>query len=306
MASQDVLVIRDAQKRFGSVQALAGADLDVRSGEILAVLGPNGAGKSTLVRAVAGRVLLDQGTITLFGEVLAPRAMRHGLGLVPQEIALYPNLTARENLIAFARFQGLEVTKAKSQAEWALQWTGLLDRADTPTKTFSGGMKRRLNLACGVLHGPRLLILDEPTVAVDPQSRDKIYDMLELLRQQGTSIMLTTHHLEEAEVRCDRIAIIDKGKTIAAGTVSELVARTVGTARHVTVRTKRDVAAAPTGFSLGAHPRVLETQVADVASEIGPVLQHLVAAGIEVVDVDVRGLGLHAAFIHLTGSELRE
>lgn len=306
MTAQDVLVIRGAEKRFGNVQALAGADLDVRSGEILAVLGPNGAGKSTLVKAVAGRVLLDQGTITLFGEIVEPRAIRHGLGLVPQEIAIYPKLTARENLVAFGRFHGLEAQKAKSQADWALDWTGLSERADSATSTFSGGMKRRLNIACGVLHAPRLLILDEPTVAVDPQSRDKIYDMLNMLRQGGTTIMLTTHHLEEAEARCDRIAIIDKGKTIASGTVGELVARTVGTARQVTVKTRGDVTTPPLGFSIGPHARTLETKVADVASEIGPALQRLVAAGIEVADVDVRGLGLHAAFIHLTGSELRE
>src|SRR5262249_50838690 len=185
MTTQDVLTVTGAKKRFGDVVALDGAALALREGELLALLGPNGAGKTTLIKAISGRVQLDAGEIRLFGKTLSQpssssplKRFRGGtsappeLGIVPQELAIYPSLTARENLRAFGRMQGLSASDLASQVKWALAATALEDRADEPIKAFSGGMKRRLNIACGVIHRPRVVLLDEPTVGVDPQSRE--------------------------------------------------------------------------------------------------------------------------------------
>ena len=303
----DVLTVDGARKKFGDVTALDGATLALREGELLALLGPNGAGKTTLIRAIAGRVHLDAGTIRLFGTPMTGRKTPPALGIVPQELAIYPALTARENLDAFARLQGLSGADAAERVQWALRVTGLDDRAAEPVKSFSGGMKRRLNIACGVIHRPRVVLLDEPTVGVDPQSRERIYDMLGELTRAGVSLLLTTHHLEEAEARCSRTVIIDHGKVIAAGTLPELVDRTVGRHRTVTLRVDAPLAAMPPGVEAAAEdPRLLRARVANVARELPVLLTALAAQGREVEDVDVRGPSLQAVFIHLTGRELRE
>jgi len=320
MTSQsDVLTVAGARKTFGDVVALDGASLTLRQGELLALLGPNGAGKTTLIRAIAGRVQLDQGEIRLFGERLTGRSSsptrRFGasrgtspqLGIVPQEIAVYPALTARENLAAFGRLQGVPRADLRERIEWVLDATALADRADEPIKAFSGGMKRRLNIACGVVHRPRVVLLDEPTVGVDPQSRERIYDMLGALARDGVSLLLTTHHLEEAEARCSRTVIIDHGRVIAAGTLSELVDRTVGRYRVVTLHLDKPLCAVPAGAAVDADDdRLLRARVDDVAHDLPALLASVSAAGGEIRDVDVRGPSLQSVFIHLTGRELRE
>ena len=307
MATQtDVLTVTGARKTFGAVTALDGASLSLREGELLALLGPNGAGKTTLIRAISGRVQLDAGEICLFGKPIAARRTSPALGLVPQELAVYPSLSARENLSAFGRLQGLSSGDLTAPVAWALKATALEDRADEPIKAFSGGMKRRLNIACGVIHRPRVVLLDEPTVGVDPQSRERIYDMLAELTRAGVSLLLTTHHLEEAEARCSRTVIIDHGKAIAAGTMAELVAQTVGTHRLVTLRVDAPVAA-PSGVEIDAgDPRTLRAKVANVARELPALLAAIAAQGRDVEDVEVRGPSLQSVFIHLTGRELRE
>jgi ABC-2 type transport system ATP-binding protein len=315
----DVLTVSDARKKFGDVVALDGATLTLREGELLALLGPNGAGKTTLIRAISGRVQLDAGVIQMFGKTLTggPASRTRGfgaagktppeLGIVPQELAVYPLLTARENLHAFGRLQGLSPADVATQTAWALKATALEDRADEPVKSFSGGMKRRLNIACGVLHRPRVVLLDEPTVGVDPQSRERIYDMLTDLTRDGVSLLLTTHHLEEAEARCTRTVIIDHGKVIAAGTMSELVEHTVGRHRIVTLRVDAPVASVPPGVDVSAEdPRVLRAKVTNVARDLPALLGAVSAQGREVEDVEVRGPSLQSVFIHLTGRELRE
>jgi ABC-2 type transport system ATP-binding protein len=308
MATQpEVLTVTGARKKFGQVTALDGASLALHEGELLALLGPNGAGKTTIIRAISGRVQLDAGEIRLFGKPLASRKTPPELGLVPQELAIYPSLTARENLTAFGRLQGLSSNDVTDQVQWALRATALEDRADEPIKAFSGGMKRRLNIACGVIHRPRVVLLDEPTVGVDPQSRERIYDMLAELTRAGVSLLLTTHHLEEAEARCARTVIIDHGKVIAAGTMAELVEQTVGRHRIVTLRVDAPVATPPAGVEVDADDaRVLRVKVANVARELPALLTAVAAQGREVEDVDVRGPSLQSVFIHLTGRELRE
>lgn len=229
------LQITDVAKSFNGRAALDGISLDLRDGEILGLLGPNGAGKSTLVRTIMGRVRADRGEVRIFGR-LAPAGdsdARKDAGVVPQEIAIYPLLTVRENLLVFGRYQGQGGKALDEAIDYALEWAALADRAGDITKTLSGGMKRRLNMAAGVLHRPRILLLDEPTVGVDPQSRERIYAMIESLRKDGVSLIYTTHYMEEAERLCDRVAIIDQGRMIAVGTKDELVRDTVGEKREV-------------------------------------------------------------------------
>jgi ABC-2 type transport system ATP-binding protein len=304
-AGGPALRVRDVARRFGRTTALSRASLELRTGERLALLGPNGAGKTTLVRCVSGRAVPDSGEIEMLGRPLPRTGGRRELGFVPQEIALYPDLTARENLQAFGRFHGLRGRELHEAVEWALEWTGLSDRAGGLTRIFSGGMKRRINIACGVLHRPRVLLLDEPTVGVDPQSRERIFAMLEELRDRGTSILLTTHQLDEAEQRCDRIVIIDHGRVIAEGTLSELIESTVGVNRRVTLKL---TGPGPhlDGFRASEDRRELVGQVADVALELPSLLTRIREAGGEVSDIDVRAPSLHSVFIHLTGRELRE
>jgi ABC-2 type transport system ATP-binding protein len=307
-----VLTIANARKTFGKVKALDGASFELHEGELLALLGPNGAGKTTLIRAIAGRVRLDGGEIRVFGQQIGGGRTPPEIGIVPQEVALYPLMTARENLSAFGSLHGLSGKTLGEQIDWVLDRTGLADRASEPVKQFSGGMRRRLNIACGLLHRPRIVLLDEPTVGVDPQSRDHIYDVLANLRSSGVSLLLTTHHLEEAEARCSRTVIIDHGKVIASGTLSDLVDSTVGRHRLVTLRVDRplaspadDLASAAVAID-GDDPRVLRTRLRDVALELPTLLERIRVAGRSVEDVDVRGPSLQAVFIHLTGRELRE
>lgn len=293
-----VLEIREAHKAYGSRAALNGAAFSLRQGEWLALLGPNGAGKTTLVRTIAGRLQLDRGEIALHGQTLtaADQSGRRRLGIVPQELALYPNLTARENLDIFGRFHGVGGRELKDKIKWALDWIALADRANDRIKGFSGGMKRRLNIAAAVLHQPSVIMLDEPTVGVDPQSRERIWQMLNQLRAEGASLVLTTHQLDEAQTICDRIVIIDGGRTIAAGTLDELITQTVGPQRTVFCKV-RDQAG-----------EVAEEQhaVDDLSEALPALLQRFKTQNKQLLDVRIQAPTLQAVFLHLTGKELRE
>jgi ABC-2 type transport system ATP-binding protein len=306
----NILTVSGASKRYASVQALDGASFELRKGELLALLGPNGAGKTTLIRAISGRVRLDGGDIRVFDQPVVAGRTPRVLGIVPQELALYPLLTARENLEGFGRLHGLAGAELSKQVDWALERTGLSDRAREPVKQFSGGMRRRLNIACGILHHPRIVLLDEPTVGVDPQSRDRIYVTLGELAAEGVSLLLTTHHLEEAEARCSRTVIIDHGRVIASGTLPELVDQTVGRHRLVTLRLNAPLATDQIPRLRveidPADARQVRARMTDVAADLPPLLEGIRAAGGAVDDVDVRGPSLQAVFIHLTGRELRE
>ena len=303
-----VLRVSNAHKRFGATQALSGAEVSLERGELLLLLGPNGAGKTTLIRAVSGRIGLDQGEIELLGRKLDGKSaeVRRTLGVVPQEIALFPILTARENLEVFGRFHGLAGSGLAEQVASALEWTGLADRDREPIKGFSGGMKRRLNIACGVLHKPDVVLLDEPTVGVDPQSRERIWEMLEKLKQAGTSLVLTTHQLDEAQVHGGRIVIIDHGKTIAAGTFSQLVEETIGPNRKVTLTLDREVSGSFLDTGVAQAGKTVCIHTADVAADLPPLLARVHSSGARVEDVAVESPNLQTLFLHLTGRELRE
>ena len=299
------LQVCQVAKRFDRVQALSDVSFGVKSGEKLALLGPNGAGRTTAVRCISGRVTPNRGHIELLGKKLPVRGNREALGFVPQDLAIYPDLTTKENLEAFGRFHGLRGAKLRHAVTWALEWTGLADRRNSQPKTFSGGMKRRVNIACGVLHQPQVVLLDEPTVGVDPQSRERIFQMLEELRADGTSILLTTHHLDEAESQCDRIVIIDHGKVIADGTLNDLVSNTIGTNRRVTVRLTEPLRSS-NGFAMDSTLTQVKAEIGDVASELPLLLAKIHSEGGSIDDVEVRPPSLHAVFLHLTGRELRE
>lgn len=299
------LQVCQVAKRFDRVQALSDVSFGVRAGEKLALLGPNGAGKTTVVRCISGRVTPNRGHIELLGKKLPVRGHREALGFVPQDLAIYPDLTTKENLEAFGRFHGLHGAKLRNAVKWALEWTGLADRRDSQPKTFSGGMKRRVNIACGVLHQPQVVLLDEPTVGVDPQSRERIFQMLEELRADGTSILLTTHHLDEAESQCDRIVIIDHGRVIADGSLNDLVSNTIGTNRRVTVRLTEPLSSS-NGFAMDESLTQVKAEIGDVASELPVLLAKIHSEGGRIDDVEVRPPSLHAVFLHLTGRELRE
>lgn len=315
------LAVEQLAKAYGERRALGGVTFEAAPGELLALLGPNGAGKTTLIRCLSGRVRPDSGKITLLGQPLAKRGGRECLGFVPQELGIYPDLTTRENLHAFGVFNGLRGATLRSRIDWALEWTGLADRANELPKSFSGGMKRRVNIACGVLHEPRVLLLDEPTVGVDPQSRERIFAMIEALRAAGTTIVLTTHHLEEAEQRCDRIVVIDHGVVIAQGTLRELVEQTIGPHRQATVRLMQPLephaaetlaqhweplAAGVNGHAARQDPSVWQTRIQSVADDLPRLLESIVYLGGDVRDVEVHAPNLQSVFLHLTGRELRE
>src|SRR5271155_2068212 len=184
-------------KRFRNITAVNGVSLELQSGECLGLLGPNGAGKSTLIRSIVGRVTPDAGTVSIFGAPSDSTAARMTLGWVPQELALYPRLTCRENLEAFGQYYGLRGQALAAAVAWCLDWAALTDRADDTVKELSGGMKRRLNMAGGLIHRPKVILMDEPTVGVDPQSRNRIFEMIETLHREGISTIYTTHYMEE-------------------------------------------------------------------------------------------------------------
>lgn len=291
---------------------LDGVSLEVCQGERVALLGPNGAGKSTLIKCLAGRISAEGGTIEIGRKRLRPDLIRAHLGLVPQDIALYSDLTARENLLAFGRLYGLERRALIERVDWALRWTGLEDRQSDLVRNFSGGMKRRVNLACGVLHSPSLVLLDEPTVGVDPQSRERIYQMLNELHASGTAILLTTHHLDEAEKHSDRILILDQGRIVAGGTFKELVEGSVGAGRWVRFQVDRPVMQASESSSLVSlrlqpiSANVLETRVDEIADQLPHLIDSVRQLGYSIVNVEVHTPSLHDVFLDLTGKELRD
>jgi ABC-2 type transport system ATP-binding protein len=295
-------------KRFGQITAVDGISLALRGGECLGLLGPNGAGKSTLIRCIVGRAIPDAGRVAVFGCAAGASEARAALGWVPQELALYPRLTCSENLAAFGRYHGLSGAKLTESVAWCLDWAALADRAGDLEKSLSGGMKRRLNMAAGIIHRPRVVLMDEPTVGVDPQSRNRIFEMIEALRAGGTAIIYTTHYMEEAERLCDRVAIIDHGRIVGQGTNRELIQGSFGSRSQVLARF------AGPSVAIAAWVERHGGRLVDGAAEftieqstqIAGLLDDAAKAGLELVDVSLRRPNLESVFLHLTGRELRD
>jgi ABC-2 type transport system ATP-binding protein len=299
--------IRDVSKFFAARKTLDSVSLELRANEMLALLGPNGAGKTTLVRTILGRVAPSSGFVRVFDRDSADRGVRGAVGYVPQEIALYPQLTAAENLAAFGKFNGLRGTALKDGVEKALEWTGLADRRNDRTDTLSGGMKRRLNIAAGTIHQPKIVLLDEPTVGVDPQSRERIYQMIGELRAAGVAMLYTSHYMEEVERLCDRIAIIDAGRIVATGSQADLVREVLGNGKITTIDTEAPVSP---DLVQRLHARPLTPTrlqvVHDASTGVQALLDLLRHANITITGISTSLPGLEAVFLQLTGKELRE
>jgi len=302
------LEVHGLVKRFGALTAVDNVSLTVRAGECLGLLGPNGAGKSTLIRAMVGRVIQDAGRVLVMGQAAGSTDARMALGWVPQELSIYPRITCRENLGSFGRYYGLKGQPLKKAIAWCLNWAALEEKQGDVAKTLSGGMKRRLNMAAGMIHRPRVVLFDEPTVGVDPQSRNRIFEMIEALRDAGTAIVYTTHYMEEAERLCDRIAIIDHGRIIAEGTKDALVECSFGKRSQVLARfdgTPDQIAAWATRHGGRVSGETAEFTI-EQAAEIAPLLDDAAKAGLNLIDVSLRRPNLESVFLHLTGRELRD
>ncbi|WP_277682100.1 ABC transporter ATP-binding protein [Saccharomonospora azurea] len=309
-----LLEVSGLAKSYGGRKAVAGIDFHIDEGETYGLLGPNGAGKSTTISMLAGLLAPDTGTVTVAGQRITAGSTKgkSAIGLVPQDLAIYPDLTPVENLRFFASLYGMSKKDATSRIDEVLEVVGLADRRKERAAKFSGGMKRRLNIGVGLLHGPRLLILDEPTVGVDPQSRNAILEAVETLSEQGLSVLYTTHYMEEAERLCDRVGIVDEGRMLAEGTQRELV-RLVGEQDRLIVRvtgTVRDavekIRVLPTVTGVDVEQDTVSVLVGDSSAQLPAVMAALSEDGVHVESVDVRRPDLESVFLHLTGKGLRD
>ena len=312
-----VLDARTLRKSFGAIPAVSDVSFTVDPGELVGLLGPNGAGKSTTVGMIAGIVAPDAGEVRINGQALQGDTdpAKAAIGLVPQDLALFDELPARENLRFFGSLYGLAGSKLDATIASGLEFVGLADRARDKVKTFSGGMKRRLNLAAGLLHDPQLVLLDEPTVGIDPQSRNAIFDNLEALRARGKSIVYTTHYMEEAERLCDRIVIVDHGKVIANDTVRGLYGL-LPASRRLTVELRGNkqadsglaeaTRALPAVASAEVADGVLSVALDDLAAGAPGVLSLLQQRGVAYDHVVSERGDLETVFLTLTGRTLRD
>lgn len=306
-----MIFIHSLSKSFNGTQALDDLSLVIRKGEFFGLLGPNGAGKSTLLNILVGYLRSESGDVTVNGCDLSadPLEVRRSTGFIPQEIALYQTLSAWENLMFFGSLYGLPRSDRTHRAGELLKSVGLWDRRNDKVKSFSGGMKRRLNIIAGLLHQPPLLLCDEPTVGVDPQSRVAIFEFLQLLHDQGTTIIYTTHYMEEAERLCTRIGILDHGHLIALGTLDELLRDSSALPTiHVLLQ---DGTAVPTGAFTAVGvvvqdgDRLMITPTSATA-RVSEILKQLEINGIPYRDVRFDRPSLESLFLRLTGRSLRE
>jgi ABC-2 type transport system ATP-binding protein len=301
-------------KSFGSLAAVDDVSFSVNEGEIFGLLGPNGAGKTTSINMICGVLKPDGGRVLIGGKDiwLEPKGVKRMLGVVPQEIAVYEDLTARDNLNFWGSLYGLSGGELKSRVDESLTRVGLSDRARDRVKEFSGGMKRRLNLCMGLLHDPRVLLLDEPTVGIDPQARLNILEVVREVANGGTTVLYTTHYMEEAQELCDRIAIMDHGKILTVGTLEELT-RLAGEAEVLRLTGNFDDSSIRDRLLELDGVRVLKTdnRIAVLSVETGgpgllEVLPRILAADLGVEDVSIQRPNLQSVFITLTGKELRD
>ncbi len=299
-------------KRYGERIAVEELSLQVAPGELLALLGPNGAGKSTTLAMISGLLTPDRGRVRIGMAELARerRSFQRRIGLVPQEIALFEGLSARRNVALFGALYGLGGRVLRQRVDACLDRVGLLERADDRPETFSGGMKRRLNIACALVHGPDLLLLDEPTAGVDPHSRNAIFETLEALKAEGKALVYTTHYMEEAERLADRVQIIDQGRVVAAGTLGELLAL-LPAAQQLLLTLEGPPDAAP----LLALPGVRELQALeagrwrvglDSLASAAALLAELQRQGLALRHISSGRASLEHVFLHLTGRQLRD
>jgi ABC-2 type transport system ATP-binding protein len=298
------------RKRYGERLAVDGVSFEIAEQECYGLLGPNGAGKTTTISMLCGLVACDEGEIVVDGHPGGTLEAKAAVGYVPQDLALYPDLSAVENLTFFGRLYGLAGKELQTRIDETLELVGLAERGKDRIGTYSGGMKRRANMAAGLLHRPKLLVLDEPTVGVDPQSRNAI---LETIAELGVAVLYTTHYMEEAAKLCDRVGVMDDGRLIAEGTAHDLIARHAGRDKvHLSCeRTQLDELAAACAQLESVHEVHEVDGILELTTDHGPVILPAVVAvaahhGVELTGVEVRSPNLEDVFLNLTGKELRD
>jgi ABC-2 type transport system ATP-binding protein len=310
----NAIEVKNLKKSFGDLVAVQGVDLAVQKGEILSLLGPNGAGKSTTISMLAGLLSPSDGEASIMGHSVAkePEAAKASLGVVPQDIALYPDLSARENLVFWGKMYGLRGAALKTRVDQVLETIGLTERQKDRVGKFSGGMKRRVNIGAALLHKPDVVIMDEPTVGIDPQSRRHILDNVKELNRQGMTVLYTTHYMEEAAELSDHIAIMDQGKVIAYGTHDELI-RLVGEQTRIDLTLNAESAAifdawrSVAGVSRMDATDGTVTVLVDDSNQVLPALFEAAArANVRITSVDIQEPNLETVFLHLTGRALRD
>lgn len=313
---ESILEVKDLQKNYGDFAAVKGITFNIKEGEIFSLLGPNGAGKTTTISMLSTLYTPTAGDASIGGHSISKESMavKQVIGVVPQELALYEDLTARENLIFWGQMYGLSGKSLNSRVDEVLEQIGLVDKAKNQVKTYSGGMKRRVNIGVGLLHKPRLLFMDEPTVGIDPQSRRAILDTVKDLNKQGMTVLYTTHYMEEAEELSDRVGIIDHGELIALGTQDELT-KQVGQTDTLILHINENEDTEALAESLKSLDGVLEAIAVDhEVSIITPAAEDVLASvvskanerGIKIRSIDIREPNLEAVFLHLTGRALRD
>jgi len=312
----NILEVHNLVKNYGDFTAVKGISFDIKEGEIFSLLGPNGAGKTTTISMLSTLYTPTSGDATIGGHSITkePMAVKQVIGVVPQDLALYEDLTARENLIFWGQMYGLSGKSLNQRVDEVLEQIGLTDKAKNRVKTYSGGMKRRVNIGVGLLHKPRLLFMDEPTVGIDPQSRRAILDTVKDLNKQGMTLLYTTHYMEEAQELSDRVGIIDHGELIALGTQDELT-KQVGQTDTLILRVGENddletLAGALKGLKGVQHAEVSDGSVAIVTPSAEEILAAVVGKanerGIKIRTMEIREPNLEAVFLHLTGRALRD
>ena len=309
-----ILEIQNLSKRYGNHVAVDDISFNVPRGSVFGLLGPNGAGKSTAIGCISGLLKPTEGSVRVNGHdvVKDGRAAKQSLGVVPQELSLYEDVSASENLRFWGAAYGMRGSELESRAHDVLAYTGLLDRAEEPVKNYSGGMKRRINFGCAIMHRPKVLLLDEPTVGVDPQSRARLFEMVQEQVEHGMAVLYTTHYREEAELLCDERAIVDHGKLIADGTLEELrgmvgekdILRLAGS--FAPDKTRAVLSSLPDVQVVVAESESIRLAVADASRRLPELFEAITATGGEVRETTLSQPSLETLFLKLTGKELRK
>ncbi len=309
-----MITIKNLSKSFGEIEALKNISFNIEEGEIFGLLGPNGAGKTTALNIIATILEPSAGEVLVEGLDVRKRKdkIRSLIGVVPQEVSIYHQLTAEENLYLFGRLFGLRGNKLKQKVRWGLSLAALGNRAHDMVETYSGGMKRRINIACSLIYEPKILLLDEPTVGIDPQSRHLIYELIYDLNKKGIAILLSTHYIEEAEKLCHRVAIIDEGSLIALDTPEKLISM-VGKHDLIELEAEKfpdDIEDIVQGNFPNSKPMLREKKlsmtVEDSNRQLPTIIKTLISEKISIISARIRKANLESVFLHLTGKELRE